>query len=231
MHGSSIDDRDAGMSHLPGLEAELRKTVAGFLEHPAPLKTGDYVIRMGDPFRDLYLVRDGCFKAYADDVLGREHVYGFFFRGDVLGLDAISTGRYRANFTALQPSAVSLVPYSQLGALIERHPELLAEVLRLMSQNLGRSMWLTADHSASERLAGFLIMMEARYRALRGSNGTLDLFMSRRDIANYLRLSPESVSRLFTRFARDGLIRVEGHSVTILDPDGTRKLAAPLDGL
>ena len=221
--------RELGFLFFPGLDSELRQAVASILSAPVPYKIGGHIARIGDPFRDLHLVGSGSFKAYSDDTAGREHVAGFFLPGDVIGFDALYTGRYRANFVALEESSITFLPYAELRSLFERCSPLLSEVLRMMSRNIARNEVFSGDYSAEERLAGFITMMAGRYTPLHGEYGHFVLTMARRDIANYLRLSPETVSRLFTRFGKDGLIRMIGREVVLLDEDSMRGLASGMN--
>lgn len=213
---------------LQGLDAATRQSVLESLDGPRAVEDGDHLVRRGDPFRDLHLVQSGSFKAYADDTMGREHLMGFFLPGDVVGFDAIQTGRYRASFSALGPSSIYSISYLALTDLFGRFPDLSAAVFRMMSQQLVRTEVLAGDYTAQELLAGFIMMLSRRYaRAGRPRNEIL-LSMSRRDLANYLRLAPETVSRLFTRFAREGLIRVGNRTLTLVDPEQLLSLAGPL---
>lgn len=232
--GASHVGRPAGgvemdFPFFPGLEPKVRQAVAGLMATPVQFRNGQHLARIGDPFHDLYLVSSGSFKAYSDDTTGREHVAGFFLPGDAVGFDAIYTGRYRANFAALADGVVVVLHYAHVRTLFERFPPLLSEVLRMMSRNIARNEVFSGDYSAEERLAGFITMMAGRYRPLHGVRGQFALSMSRRDIANYLRLAPETVSRLFTRFAKDGLIRMMGREIVLLKPDGMRTLAGGMD--
>ncbi|OZB70021.1 MAG: transcriptional regulator, partial [Lysobacterales bacterium 13-68-4] len=87
---------------------------------------------------------------------------------------------------------------------------------------------LAGDHSADERVAAFLCDLGSRYAA-RGFSGTrFALSMSRGDIANYLRLASETVSRVLTRFRSQGLIALEGRQVALLDADALRRLGEGL---
>jgi CRP/FNR family transcriptional regulator len=86
-----------------------------------------------------------------------------------------------------------------------------------MSRDIGHAERLSADHSADERIAAFLVDL-ARRLAVRGfSDSRFELTMPRTDIANYLRLAPETVSRIFRRFHDVGIIKVRRRQVEIVD--------------
>jgi CRP/FNR family transcriptional regulator len=97
-------------------------------------------------------------------------------------------------------------------------------MLRLLSKELALSHSLAGDFSAEERVAGFLLSLSSRMKARGYSESFLTLAMSRRDIANYLRLATETVSRVFSRFEQDGLVSVDRREVTLRDPERLGKL-------
>jgi len=101
----------------------------------------------------------------------------------------------------------------------------------MMGQHLARTEILAGDYTAQELLAGFIMMLSRRYGRIGRPRNEILLPMSRRDLANYLRLAPETVSRLFTRFSREGLIQVESRAITLMDPEQLSRLAAPLKEL
>ena len=216
---------------FPGISRELREALVGVLQESDALVVGQHLIRQGDDFRDLYAVYSGSFKSYTDDQEGREHVLGFFLPGDLIGFDAIYTSNYRANFTALEPSIVAVLPYEDMGRLSQHFPELMGTVMRMMSHNIARNELLSGDYTAQERIAAFLIMMQGRLDPHRRNEGRFDLAMPRRDVANYLRLAPETVSRALTRLSREGLIAISGKEITLLQPEQLLLMAGPMGEL
>ena len=86
-------------------------------------------------------------------------------------------------------------------------------------------MDVVCDYSADERLAAFLISLSRRYAARGFSPRRLSLLMSRTDIANYLRLAAETVSRVLRRMQEEGLIAVERRQIELLDMTRLERLA------
>jgi CRP/FNR family transcriptional regulator len=193
--------------------------------HPALLHKGEHLMRAGDRFADLYAVRSGSFKAYTTDVQGREHVLGFFMPGELIGFDGIQTGQYRVNVVVLQTSSLCAISYLALIRLFAVIPTLSADMMRILSQKLSVNGTLAGDYTAEERSAAFLTGMSDRFSGRGYSPKTFILPMSRCDIANYLRLAPETVSRVLARFVKHGLIQVSSREIRILDRDGLDQIA------
>ena len=108
-------------------------------------------------------------------------------------------------------------------------PGLQTQILRVMSREISAGAQLATEHSAEERLAGFLLGLSRRY-ARRGLVPTLlTLPMPRRDIASHLRLATETISRLFARFQEEGILAVRRREVEILDFNALKRLGAALD--
>jgi len=184
-----------------------------------PVNEGDHLFRIGDPLRVLYAVRGGFFKSYMVEANGREQVLGFHLPGELIGLDAIWPEKHQCNAVALNTASVCELPYGQLTDLGRQVPGLQHSMLRLLSKELAISHALAGDFSAEERVAGFLVSLSSRMKARGHSESNLLLAMSRRDIANYLRLATETVSRVFSRFEENGLVSVDRREVTLLDLD------------
>ncbi|TAN03717.1 MAG: cyclic nucleotide-binding domain-containing protein [Rhodanobacteraceae bacterium] len=195
------------------------------VEHVGPFEPGQRVFRSGDPFRALYAVRDGMIKTTMVDAEGREQVLGFYLPGELVGLDAIYPEHYPCDAIALEPTHCCRFSFPAMSALAARQPKIQQHLFRLLSKELGSAALLAGDHSADERLAAFLIDLGDRY-ASRGLSGTqFRLSMARSDIANYLRLAAETVSRVLGRFREQKLIAIDGRSVELLDPPRLRELA------
>lgn len=190
-----------------------------------PLHEGDHLFRVGEPFRALYAVRSGHVKTYLVDDDGGEQVLGFHLPGELVGLDAIYPNAHQCNAMVLDTASVCEMPYADVARLALEVPGLQQQMFRLMSKDIGGAFHLAGDHTAEERLASFLLSLSSRLKARGYSSTHLILAMPRRDIANYLRLATETVSRVFTRFEKDGLIAVERREVRIRDAERLRQVA------
>lgn len=194
------------------------------MRHLGPYRAGDLLFRQGDPFEAVYAVRAGTVKLRQRDGQGREHVLGFFLPGEVIGLDAIHPGHFPCDAVVLEDSQFCRFPFAAMSALASRQPEVQQHLFRLLSHDLGRAHALAGDYSSDERLAAFLVDLGERYAA-RGFPGShYQLSMSRNDIANYLALASETVSRTFSRFRSRGLIATEGRMLHLCAPQQLREL-------
>lgn len=182
----------------------------------------------GQPFRALYVVRSGAFKTYAVDNEGETQVLGFHLPGEIMGLDAIASGRHECSAEALDKSSACEMPYDRLEEVARELPGLQQELMRVISREVQhdqRHLVMIGRKVALERLAIFLHSLSQRLERVRRDPHVFVLPMSRRDIANYLGLVIETVSRLFSRLAELGVIEVERKTIRILDPAKLRELA------
>ncbi len=200
-----------------GLESGDMQRLEELVALRGPVNEGDHLFRVGDPLRVLYAVRGGFFKSYLVEANGREQVLGFHLPGELIGLDAIWPEQHQCNAVALNTASVCELPYAGLSDLGRQVPGLQHSMLRLLSKELALSHSLAGDYSAEERVAGFLLSLSSRMKARGHSETHLTLAMSRRDIANYLRLATETVSRVFSRFEQDGLVSVDRREVMLRD--------------
>jgi CRP/FNR family transcriptional regulator len=200
-----------------GLEKDDIERLDAIVQPEGPLHDGEHLYRIGDPFKAIYAVRAGYLKTYIVDDAGREQVLGFHLPGELVGLDAIYPNRHQCNAVALDTASICKLAYSEITTLAAQLPGLQKQIFRLMSRDIGTSHALSGDFSAEERLAAFLVNISNRLY-VRGYSATHFLLaMPRRDIANYLRLAPETVSRVFKRFQDDKLIRVDRRDIELLD--------------
>lgn len=195
------------------------------VQHVGPFEEGKHIFREGDPFTAIAAVRSGTVKTYVTDANGREQVQGFYLPGEMIGLNAISQSRYPCNAVALEPTVLCRFSFPSMAALATRMPGVQQQLFRLLSQDIGKAALLAGNYTADERMAAFLVSLSRRY-AERGFSPTRFLLtMTRTDIANYLRLAAESVSRVFRRFQDEGLIRVDRREIEILQPRTLEDLA------
>ena len=211
-----------------GMDKRALMDLHVLVEHVGPIHAGEHIFREGDPFEAIAAVRTGTVKTYVVDRDGREHVLGFHLPGEVIGLNAIDGEHYPCNAVALDTVMLCRFSFPKIAVLAARLPGLQKHLFRLLSRDIGRAALLSGDWSADQRMAAFLITLSRRLAARGFSPNRFQLTMARVDIANYLRLAPETVSRVLRRFQEDGLLRVERREVELVGREQLDALAAPV---
>ena len=211
-----------------GMDKAALKDLHVLVEHIGPFHAGDYIFRQGDPFKAIAAVRDGTVKTCVIDRDGREHVLGFHLPGEVIGLNAIDGDRYPCNAVALDTVMLCRFSFPKIAVLATRVPGLQRQLFRLLSRDIGRAALLAGDWSADQRLAAFLIGVSRRLAARGFAPDRFQLTMPRTDIANYLRLAPETVSRVLKRFRQEGWLAVERRTLALTGRDALESLSAPI---
>jgi len=195
------------------------------VEHVGPFAEGEHLFREGDAFTAIAAVRAGTVKTYVVDRAGNEQVLGFHLPGELIGLNAISNARYPCNAVALDTVMLCRFSFPQLALLATRMPGLQEQLFRLLSQDIGKAALLAGDYSADERMAAFLVWLSRRYAARGFAATRFHLTMGRADMANYLRLAPETVSRVLRRFQDDGIVQVDRRELEVRDMPRLHALA------
>lgn len=198
------------------------------VEHVGPFRSGEYVFRNGDPFRAIFAVRTGTVKTSTIDREGREQVLGFYLPGEVIGLNAIYPDRFPCDAVTLENTQFCRFSFPAMSALAARMPAVQKHLFQMLSKEIGTASQLAGDHSSDERMAAFLTDLSERYAA-RGFSGTrFQLSMSRADIANYLRLASETVSRVLGRLRSAGIVDIVGRDLVLHDLPRLREMGQSL---
>jgi CRP/FNR family transcriptional regulator len=165
-----------------------------------------------------------CFKLLAD---GRQQIVGFLFPGDFVGSPTQETTHGFAE--ALTKVELCVFPFPAIQRLIREMPNLERRLLTLANEDLDLAqewMLLLGRKTAQERLATFLLLLAQKAKARGVPEGPIDLPMNRSEIADYLGLSLETVSRQFTKLKSSGHIRIEhNNEITIRNPGGLTEIA------
>jgi len=224
----NLNDLRRGCAHcslqqlcLPaGIGADALKQLDSIVRRRRPVARGESLFRTGDPLEAVYVARDGAFKTIAISEDGEERVVGFHLPGELIGLDALGADRHRCDAVALATLNVCEVPFDQLADVASQVPGLQQQLLRVIGRSVGRDqdhLDMLVRRQASERIALFLHGLSERFRHIGQSGTQFRLPMSREDIAHFLGLALETVSRGFTRLQEDAVIAVDGRRVEILD--------------
>ena len=188
---------------------------------------GASVYRSGDTFDFLYSVRSGAFKTLSLSRHGDEKITGFHLAGEMLGLEGISAGRHGYDAVALEQSQVCELPFAALEKRSLKVPALQRQLFRILSSDISRDqglMLLLGSMAAEQRLAAFLLSLSRRYQRLGFAADRFILCMTREEIGSYLGLTLETISRLLSRFRREGLICVHQREIELRNAGSLRDL-------
>lgn len=185
---------------------------------------GDVLYRMGDSARHAYTLRTGAVKLVKSLENGREVIIRLLHRGDLLGFEGMQEAQHRHAAIVLAPSQLCRLDLAELQRLSERLPKVQEAIRQRWQQALQSSedhiMELGAKR-AEARLATFLLQWAEHYPRLRN----LPFPLSRPDLAAFLGLSTEHVSRIMADFKRHAFIQEQRGHLEILAPQSLAELA------
>jgi len=210
------------------LESDDIQLLDDIIQRSKPLQKSQHLYREGDDFQSVFAVRSGALKAYKTTDDGREQVTGFYFPGEILGMDGISNNAHASSAKALETSAVCEIPFTSLEKLSSLMPNLQRHFFQLMSREITADqqlITLLSKNSADERVAALMLSISARNSRRKLSATQFRLPMSRVDIGNYLGLTVETVSRVFSRMQKMDVMRVDNKEIEILDLSGLQAMA------
>ncbi len=164
---------------------------------------GETLFSEGDEADGLYEVVAGMLRLYKLLPDGRRQITGFLSAGQILGLAPEGTHVYSAE--AINEVTLCRYPRAGFDRLIDEVPGLARRLLAVTSHELRAAqdqMLLLGRKTAAEKVASFLLLMADQ----QGSDDEVSVPMARSDIADYIGLTTETVSRTFTKLKTEGLI-------------------------
>ena len=189
--------------------------------HPV-LKKGSYLFRQGEAAQQLYALKSGMVKLVRTDEQGNERIHAFYLPGDVIGLEMLDMPCWSYDAVVIDDCALCVIEQERLAQLAEQLPNLNRQVLHMM----GRELRLEREHfetmtyrSAEDKLAAFMISISRRYRERGYDHLHFRLAILHRDLASYLALSPETISRVLRRFQQAGILTWRRKYVEIHSPE------------
>lgn len=172
------------------------------------------------PLTAIYAVCSGTFKLCVTNKDGSENIVGLRYPGELLGEDALFQEKYNYSAISVGESSVCRVNIDQVSSYGQLVPELQQNLIKLLSkQSFVRQTNFQAfigKKSADSLLASFLLNVLQRNEAHTGNHNEISLTISRNDIANFLGLRRETLSRVFAKFQKEQLITIDGKSIKFL---------------
>ncbi|MEL5428857.1 helix-turn-helix domain-containing protein [Serratia nevei] len=181
----------------------------------------------GDQFRGPFVMMAGAVKSYLITADGEERMTGFFLPGEWFGLEGLPAGPYSGYAQALDTCCVRRIPTTLLAEFLLSHQGRhdifyqLSDAIRKKKIRYHQMSRARAD----ARLAHFILDLSHRICYQGYSGREFRLPMTRGDIANYLGLTPETISRAIARFEYLGILRFKKRYITLLQPDKLKTLA------
>lgn len=207
---------EAGLSREPQLLEQVVSRRTALARH-------DELFHANDSFQHIYAVKSGALAAVGEDGEGQRKVFSFYFPGDMLGLDAIDSGYYDSTVVALEKSSVCKLDYANVALLGEHQSSFYHQLIYAMSNRLRLERWtslLLGTQSTEQRLAVFMLYLASHLKAHGLAHVEFRLPMTRSDIADYLGMAMETVSRAFTSLQKRGVLVVQGRNTRISDLEG-----------
>ena len=198
------------------------------ISHKNALKKGEFLFKRGQPFKSLYAVRTGSVKVYMPTKNSGEQIVGFYMPGELFGFDAIGHAVHSWTAETLETASICELSYQKMLILFQQLPAFGKHFMSLMSKEIAyehERMLMLGKRIGDARVANLLINIASRFHARGFSATQFNLSMSRQDIANYLGLTLETVSRCIGHLRDEKVLEVDGRYFHILDMPNLARLA------
>ncbi len=187
---------------------------------------GEMIIAETDLVKAFFVVLSGQVKLSKSSMEGKEQTLYLLGPGEPFGLcTAFATHDFPAEALALKKTDILTIPGAAVEEIVMKEPELLLNILKVLSRRLKESMALVEALSLKEipqRLAAFIMALD---RENGGGAGTIDLPVTHRELSKILGATPEALSRALRKMQNDRVLEVQGKAITILDSNALKELA------
>lgn len=181
---------------------------------------GTQIFRQQDSAESLYSVKSGAVKTYQLDAAGQQQVTGFELSGSAFGLVDMTESKRTEYAETVTDSIICGFSRNRLKALMLESPELLDNFIKQCSEHMRLQQENAKDDEASERVLRFFAQLQQAFSRPGVAVAGFTLPMSNKDIANYLRLRPETLSRVFQQLKAAGRLSLKGRTVLSFDSQG-----------
>jgi CRP/FNR family transcriptional regulator len=188
------------------------------LSHPLACTARETLFEQGEPTNAVFNIISGSARLYKLLPDGRRQIVGFALPGDFLGLSMADRNAFSAD--ALTPLTACKFHRQAFSDFLDSKPHLLRRLHGMVSHELSLAqdqMVILGRRTGEEKVAAFLIGLRKRWARLSTVSVTIPLPMPRQDIADFLGLTLETVSRMFARLARENVILIVPDGVRLLD--------------
>jgi CRP/FNR family transcriptional regulator len=203
-----------------GMNTDDMEQLDTVVEQRKPLHKSDSLFREGETAIGVYAIRSGSVKTIVESPNGDEQIVGFHLPGELVGLDGFMDGKHTCTAVALETTSVCAMPLDKLEVLCTKLPSLHKQMRRIMGKEVTeehKMLLMLGKMSAEEKVATFLLSMSRSMEERHWKATEFVLSMPRQDIANYLGLAVETVSRLFAHYQEEGVIQVDRRRISLIN--------------
>lgn len=210
----------------PGINEKHLHLLDSLVNKQKLFHRNEFIYKENARFTHIYVIRSGSVKTYHVAPDGTEVITGFFYPGELLGLNAIAPEHYIENVLALDTVSVCALNYAEFESLSTQFAGFNKQLIKLMSEKMATSSIINLTCSAESKLAVFLLTISKKMKNYGTSGVDFSLSMSRVDIAKYLGLASETVSRILSKFQVNSLLSYSNKNIQLKDLVKLEELAA-----
>lgn len=211
-------------SILSGEELEL----LSMQKHCNYYQRGQIIFIEGNHPVGLFCINQGKVKISQSGFEGKEQIMRLAKDGDLLGYRALISGEgYSATATVIEDSKICLIPRNVFFGMLQSNAEITSRIMKLLAVDLREAenkITVLAQKPVIERLAEVLLMLK-EYYGYEEDNASLNITITREEIANIVGTATETTIRLLSELKKEGIIDLDGKKISIIKSESLIKLA------
>lgn len=204
-----------------GLDPEVTAKLKPLSVQAGPFLENDVLVRRGDRFNAFYIVQSGVLRSETVSISGRRKVKWFYFPGDLVGMEAMSVGRWPADLAVVKTTRVCKISARALTGIAQHYPQVQQQLFSLFGERiLNQEYSLATDFSeaAKARVLEYVLKLYERLLDTEYVSGSIiDLPMTKTELASYLGMTPETLSRILNKLEAEDLIVNQPQSIDLRD--------------
>ena len=191
------------------------------------VKKGEVLFDEGEHINGVYCIKDGVCKVSKMSDNGRDQIIHLIKKGDILGeRSLINNEASNLKAIAVNDMEVCFIPKEEIIRDLENNSNFSMDILKKMASSLKNADDVIVDmaqKTVKQRLAATLLLLDSKFK--KNENGSLDVNLSREDIANIIGTATESAIRLLSEFKKKKMIDLKGKEIFILDTKSLKDLS------
>ena len=206
---------------IPTIPEDERTKLTGYIHYRVNKPKGQIIYTNGDSFSSIFMIASGALKSEVGLSNGHGQIMDFHFPGEIMGLDGFQNWHHHTDAIALENIELCTINLKKFNGKLVETPVFRDNLFSALSQyvnKLNQHLMAMGSLKADKKLAWFLYGISERISTLGLHANEYNLQMSREDIASYLGLKIETISRSFTQLHDLGLIESTNRRVNITNP-------------